>query len=408
MKRFFALILAGLLLLGLTACIDSGGDKPTTTPAPTTTAAPGPFAAARRIVATDDLRYDNDNNPIVEQGEVLVRFHYMDTFDVETWKASTVIQVAWDIEAITHAVYLDMGTAPTRIDPYALSQAEEYDFGVAVSEIWILPEDAYTAAFHALEAEAKGAEAKEFWLVPKNYSGILCPKYDADTSIRVDSFLPEQLRPNAEPIHMSTALMRKHFPFLGKADLFSSSGTQTRPTQSTAPTTAQAQPKQSPVPTTTQAPPKTPKALLEFDPAIGPGPISVNKLADRFGEPSLPGFPRHLSRGATLVVICEGIQLELIAPDASWYYEPELVDRALPMKLYSAIVTGGHFTLPRGIRIGDSMEKVRSAYPDPPNAEPETSDGGIRLVYRHLNYDLGYTFNGGHLTYLLVTWDHEI
>ncbi|MCL2301073.1 MAG: M56 family metallopeptidase, partial [Firmicutes bacterium] len=52
----------------------------------------------------------------------------MDTFDVEAWKASTVIQVAWDIEAITHAVYLDMRAGPTKIDPYALSQTEEYDF----------------------------------------------------------------------------------------------------------------------------------------------------------------------------------------------------------------------------------------------------------------------------------------
>ena len=56
-------------------------------------------------------------------------------------------------------------------------------------------------------------------------------------------------------------------------------------------------------------------------------------------------------------------------------------------------MTGEHFSLPRGIRIGDSMEKVRSAYPGLPHAEPETNDGGMRLVYRYPNYDLGYTFS---------------
>ena len=159
---------------------------------------------------------------------------------------------------------------------------------------------------------------------------------------------------------------------------------------------------------TTVAPTTTRKTLLEFDPAIGPGPLSVNELAGRFGEPRLPGMSRALSRNPTLAVVFEGVQFELIAPETEWCYEPAQADRALPMKLYSVIVSGEKFSLPHGIRIGDSMEKVRAAFSAPPYAEPETHGGGMRLVYRYPDYDLGYTFDDGRLTYLLVVWDHLI
>jgi len=157
---------------------------------------------------------------------------------------------------------------------------------------------------------------------------------------------------------------------------------------------------------TTAASTTSSKTLLEFDPAIGPGPLSINELARRFGEPWLPAMSRSMSRSPTLAVVFDGISFELIAPDASWCYEPEQANRALPMVLHSAIVRD--FSLPRGVRIGDSMEKVRAAYSAPPYAEPGTSNGGMRLVYREPDCDLGYTFDDGYLTYLLVVWDHLI
>ena len=243
MKKLFALLMTVALLLGLGACSDGLSDNP---PAPTTVAAPDPFATARRIVIKADLRYDNENKPIIEPGEVLARFHYMDTFDAEAWRASTIIQVAWSIETINHAISLDgLGIALQKSEvndgSYIFGHAEDYGFGAALSETWMLPEAEFTAAFNALMAEAKGAEAKDFWLIPNNYSGILNPVYDTDTSFRIDSYLPEQLRPNAEPIHMSTELMRKHFPFLGKEGTTPSkstmtTGTQVPPQQSTMPT----------------------------------------------------------------------------------------------------------------------------------------------------------------------------
>jgi len=219
MKRFFTIALAALLLLACAGCGGNPGDNDT----PTETAAPGPFAAARRILTYDDLRYGSGNKPIIEPGEVLVRFHYMDTFDTEAWQASTIIQVAWDIEAINHDIEITgmaLQKSVTQDGSYYFVHAEEYDFGVAVDEIWMLPEEEYTAAFNALLAEAKAAEAKDFWLVPQNYSGILNPVYDKDASFRIHSYLPEQVRSNegVEPMHMSTALMQKHFPFLGDPD----------------------------------------------------------------------------------------------------------------------------------------------------------------------------------------------
>jgi len=225
--RFLALLLAGALLLACAAC--GGGpvedDPPTGT---TTTAAepPGPFAAARRISTYDDLSYDSDGKPIIEEGEVLVRFHYTDNFDAEAWQALTVIDVAWGIEAINQSTLIANAGSLLRkpVENYPDNGGHLFDdsadcgFGTAVIENWMLPEDEFKAAFHALMTEAAKAEPKDFWLLPNNYSGVLNPSYVTETSCRITSYLPEQVRPNAEAIYMSTALMREHFPFLGKPE----------------------------------------------------------------------------------------------------------------------------------------------------------------------------------------------
>ena len=194
-------------------------NAPVTTDTPDDYVQNGPFAAARRIYTRNDLRYDSDGKPIIEEGEVLVRFHYMDTFDTDAWQVSTIIQVAWAIEAVNHAASLgDTGQALRKSEDdngeHFFTHWENYDFGAAFSETWMLPEEGYTAAFNALLSAAKEAGEKDFWLIPNNYSGVLSPVYDTATSFRINSYLPEQLRPNAEPIYMSTGLMREHFPFL--------------------------------------------------------------------------------------------------------------------------------------------------------------------------------------------------
>jgi len=149
----------------------------------------------------------------------------MDTFNTEAWRDSTIIQVTWAIEAVDHTISLgDIGVALQKSEEDngkdLFSRTEDYDFGVAAIETWMLPEAEYTRAFGSLIAEAKESEEKDFWLVPNNYSGILNPVYDSEKSFRIDSYLPEQLRPNAETVHMSTTLMLKYFPFLRRAENF--------------------------------------------------------------------------------------------------------------------------------------------------------------------------------------------
>jgi len=251
MKRFFALLLAGLLLLSLAACgkgqEDNGVTTGATTAEPTGTAtatAPGPFAAARRIFTYADLEYDRENMPIIKPEELLVYFHFMDTFDAETWKASTAIQVTWAIETFSHIIVQnDMGIALQKSELedsglHLFSKLEDYGFGSATTETWMLPKAEFTAAYNAMMTAAEASESKDFWLVPNNYSGVLNYAYDTETSFRVASYLPEQLRPNAKPIHMSTELMHKYFPFLGKSVPADQQPTTARPPQSTALSTA--------------------------------------------------------------------------------------------------------------------------------------------------------------------------
>jgi len=199
-KRYLALTLAVALLLACAAC--GGGREPEP--------APGPFYAARRILLADDLAFDSEDKLVVEPGEALVSFTYMETFDEEAWRESTIPQVAWAMQA-------DHATADTGKVVYRWQAENEgqfftrrtaYVFGSAATEIWMLQEEEYAAALDALLAAARGADEKPFWLVPD-------PNGDPG-SYHINSYLPEQLRPRAEAVFMSTELMREHFPFLGR------------------------------------------------------------------------------------------------------------------------------------------------------------------------------------------------
>jgi len=210
-RKCHALALAGLMLLACAAC---GGVR---APEPE----PEPFASARRILAVDDLEYDGEQKLIVHPGEVLVFFTYMDTFDEEAWRAGTVIQVAWAAEAVNHAASVTgsrQGLYKWQVEnsgEHYFASQNDYGFGIAANEIWMLQEDEYAAAYSAMMAAARSFDEKSVWLTPNNHIGYRSPDYDSNTSFYIDSYLPEQLRPNAEAIHMSTELMREYFPFLG-------------------------------------------------------------------------------------------------------------------------------------------------------------------------------------------------
>jgi len=161
MKKLFELLMTAALLLGLGAC-GGGEDKSTlpqdTTPA-STTVDPRSFATARRIHSREDLTFDNEGKLIIEPGEVLVFFIYMDTFDPEVWQASNVIQIAWSAEAINHKASLgDTGQALRKNaaseGPFFTTRLD-YGFGLTTSETWMLPESEYTAKYNALMAAAQ-------------------------------------------------------------------------------------------------------------------------------------------------------------------------------------------------------------------------------------------------------------
>jgi len=195
-------------------------NAPITTDTPDVSVPNGPFASARRILTHDDLAHGNKGAPIIEPGEVLVFFTYMEPFDIEAWRESTVIWVPWAAEAVNHAASLEyMGeglrNAGESDGAAIFSHQVDYGFGIAVNETWLLPEDEYAAAFEALMAAARGAGDKAFWLVPNQDRGNFSQSYSKDISFNIHSYLPEELWPRAEAIHMSTELMREHFPFLG-------------------------------------------------------------------------------------------------------------------------------------------------------------------------------------------------
>jgi len=209
-KKCLALALAGLFLLACAAC---GTAAPGSRP--------GPFHFARRVLTQYDLTHDDEGEPVVEPGEVLVFFTYMQSFDAEAALESTVSYTAWAAEAVDHEASLGyMGEALRKSaadDGSALFSGEEdYGFGIAVSETWVLPDREYRAAYNALMAAARGARERAYWLVyNQGRRGYHSQSYDKSASFYIQSYLPEQARPNAEAVHMSTELMRKYFPFLG-------------------------------------------------------------------------------------------------------------------------------------------------------------------------------------------------
>jgi len=207
-KRCLALALAGAMLLACTACGKG---------------APGPFQFARRILTYYDLDYDSHGDLIVEPGEILVFFTYMESFDAVAAREVENSYTAWSAEAVDHAASLEyMGE---RLQKSAANDGRilfsgkvDFGIGLAVSETWMLPEREYRAAYTALLRAGWSAPAKDkaFWLVYNPGKGYYSESYDKAASFHIKSYLAESARPNAEAMHMSTELMRQYFPFLGR------------------------------------------------------------------------------------------------------------------------------------------------------------------------------------------------
>ena len=183
----------------------------------------GPFQFARRVLTQYDLSFNNKGEPIVEPGEVLVFFVYMKTLDAEAAQAGAASNTMWAAEAVTHAASLEyIGDALQKSEATSnrdfFTREVEYDFGIAATETWVLPEVEYKAAHKALMAAAREAAAADggFWLMNGQGKGQYSRSLDAGISFSVLSYLPEQLRPRAQAVHMTTELMHEYFPFLGR------------------------------------------------------------------------------------------------------------------------------------------------------------------------------------------------
>ena len=138
----------------------------------------------------------------------------------------------------------------------------------------------------------------------------------------------------------------------------------------------------------------------EFEAILQPGNRSANELAKHYGEPkSITGYcvaNMGDCSGYELTAEFEGITFHLwdsgdskLSYHADEYDGSPLVpterDKDLQLEVYGFDVTGSNIALPRGIRIGDSRDKVREAYPDEPAEVYENENGEPDLFYRYYN-----------------------
>ena len=155
--------------------------------------------------------------------------------------------------------------------------------------------------------------------------------------------------------------------------------------------------------------------ISEIDPIFGPGPFSLNELAERFGEPVELTVNTATDRIATLTGCyqnaTDNIWFELILDtDQPWHeVDPEKVDRTLSMAVYQTHVHGGDFPLPRGIRLRDSYQRVRKAYPETPYSGGHGYDDTAELFYRYEGatpgeYGIWYYFGNDRLGYVTIKW----
>jgi len=173
----------------------------------------------------------------------------------------------------------------------------------------------------------------------------------------------------------------------------------------------------------------------EIDSKFGPGPFSVNELSKIFGEPvKLFGAPIYGPYGICLLAQFDGITFDLIPRDDSISFYNEHIwndgafeqpvtqqDKDVQIIPYKTMITGDKIDFIRGIKTGDSKEKVIAAYGGYVGEEWERED--ITYVYYSYRPDkiikytddevfnlasqtggISYGFVEGKLTEICVAW----
>ena len=146
----------------------------------------------------------------------------------------------------------------------------------------------------------------------------------------------------------------------------------------------------------------------EFDPTLGPGMFSVNELTERYGKPEhiwadvsnalVLGIGVNFKDvGFSLGGHTERPGVEYCEVNPKSEYEdlmPNEEGMALPLPLRFTTVVGKKIPLPRGIRIGDSLEVVRAAYPEAPY--------GGEIYYANRYAQLTYLYGDTHVTFFFT------
>lgn len=170
-----------------------------------------------------------------------------------------------------------------------------------------------------------------------------------------------------------------------------------------------------------------PYSFSEVDPLLGPGPFSVNELSEIFGEPSwIEGYynDRNVkSEYYVISVMFKDTKFDLVANSSE---ELNLIsigdgkykvsDSAMDVKMkpkYMSVISGD-WILPRGIKLGDSIDSLYNAYNG--NRGEERFAQGEFLI----SYDYGesgsiiYHFNGtntdstiGELEQITIEWYND-
>ena len=132
-------------------------------------------------------------------------------------------------------------------------------------------------------------------------------------------------------------------------------------------------------------------SYAEIDSKFGPGPFSVNELSAIFGEPvKLFGRIYSLNGDVALIAEFEGISFDLVTGDGEVSFSYDQVheneqpvtpqDRDVKIEPFMTKITGDRIEFIRGIKIGDSKEKVIAAYDGYAGSEREY-EGFIQLFY---------------------------
>jgi len=147
-------------------------------------------------------------------------------------------------------------------------------------------------------------------------------------------------------------------------------------------------------------------SFSEIDTLYGPDAFSVNDLAKIFGEPEFIGGYRWGDGAYAINVRFEDIQFDLVAnngeklnfivkdDNASYDFRKYTVtesDKSVRMKPLISWISSNKWSLPRGMKIGDSRSKLTVAY-NGDTGQENAAEGQLSVSY---NYG-----ESGHIAYI--------